>query len=515
VLHGLGAVSFWQDPWAWLDETTGERDLARGFVNRIEAAVNSMTVIDWVLLAVAVALIAWVWASLRAITRLGPIEVAPLEHDGKENDAVPAKALTAQLREALSRTGLSPPPAVPTGTPQINLIDAIKESPIPQANWIASIVQLIPRPRPSEYHIGGVLLGPKPPADESENGSPGNGEPPGPMPLADESENGSPGDGEPPEYQPAAEEAEADPYGLRYAVVPAGDGTSKLDTVVKCASYDDAVTKAASQMFLHISQDATGAFPIWARWQHEPSLEAFVKCWDHRRAGNFQDAIDELENAKREEPFNALADLQVANLYEKCEPEELPAPGPGEPSEEVRRLRLRAHAVRRYLEVADAFHEVVEAHYRLAIAATTLASMVDDTPDPEAALIIGLDGVDAVALPGALREMANRESDTVLELLRPWWALKQFRLRTQFEPKGFERRVMRRAVRISRHCHGLRGLAELDPDNWLNKRRIWLEIRWRAMMVHRIHLLLGFGTAGWQAHYNAACFDALLLEHFT
>ena len=471
MLHGVtAAASFWQDPGAWLDENRGgERHLARGVVNHIEAAVNSLAVIDWVLLAIAVALILWVWRSLHAMTRLGPIEVAALEHDGSEGSAVPLKALTAQLREALSRTGLSPPPAVPAGTPQINLIDAIKESPIPEANWIAALIQLIPRPEPSEYHIGGVLLGVE--AAPAGAGTPAQNS-----------------------------------CGLRFAVVPAGDGTSELDTVKGFTTYSAAVIDATSKMFLHISQDATGAFPIWARWHHKESLEAFVESWEQRKDGEIQSAISLLEFAKGKEPFNALADLQIANLYEKCET----APAGA-------RVRLRAHAVRRYLEVANAFPEVVEAHYRLAIAASTLASSLGQPALNNAAMdILRLEDVPTAAqLPDALRELANRECDAVLELLRPWWAfLTGFRLRTQFEPRGHERRVMRRTVRVSRHCHGLRRLTELDTSHWWNRRWIWFDTRRRAALVHWVHLGLGFGTAGWQAHYNAACFDTLLMEHF-
>ena len=494
MLYGVIDVSFWQDPWGWIDENSGQHNIPRGVVNRLETAVTSLTLMDWVLLAVAAALIAWVWASLHAITRLGPIEVAALEHDGKEDDGVPVKALTAQLREALSRTGLSPPPAVPAGTPQINLIDAIKESPIPNANWIAAIVQLVPRPRPSEYHISGVLLGPEPPAD-------------------------NPPDDEPPDPESPDGQLESGPCGLRFAVVPAGDGTAELSTVRDCPTHSAAVISATSEMFLHISQDATGAFPIWARWHNKTSLEAFVNSWKLREGGDVQAAIDQLESAKREEPFNALADLQVANLYEKCEPE---APEQAtDAAVKVLQSELRAHAVQRYLEVANAFPEVVEAHYRLAIAAGTLASILrklaaEGIATPNVVGILSLEGADtADVLPDALWELANRECDCVLELLRPWWALARFRLRTQFEPKGYQRRVMRRAVRISRHCHGLRRLSRLDRTRRRVRAWIWLATRARSLLVHKVHLGIGFGTAGWQAHYNAACFDALLLEHFS
>jgi hypothetical protein len=468
-------ASFWQDPGGWLSDNASDHNVAR-VVDRVERALESLSVADWVLLAVAAALLAWVWASLRATTRLGPIEVAALEYDGKDDGDVPVKALTARLREALSRTGLSPPPAVPAGTPQINLIDAIKESPIPQANWIAAIVQLIPRPRPSEYHIGGVLLGAEPPSD--------------------------------------ARATVPGPCGLRYSVVPAGDGTSELDTVDGCQAHSAAVVKATSQIFLHISQDATGAFPIWARWHRTTSLEAFIDSWGLREQRLIEPALARLRAAKQEEPFNALADLQIANLYEQCEPEfDVRPPAP---VSDVAEVQLKAYAVREYLKVARAFPEVVEARYRLAVSAGTLASILGETPDAGAVGIVGLYGVATVdQLRAALRALATREADATLELLRPWWALTRLRLRTQFEPRGTQRRVMRRAVRISRHCHGLRRLSQRDRTGFVAASRAWIEVRRRYALVHWLHLGIGGGTAGWQAHYNAACFDALLLEHFS
>jgi hypothetical protein len=477
VLHGVTAVSFWKDPGAWLSNSADDHNTARGLVDHVESALNSLAVADWVLLAIAAALVAWVWASLHASTRLGPIEIAALEHDGKDDEGVPVKALTAELREALSRTGLSPPPAVPAGTPQINLIDAIKESPIPEASWIAAIVQLVPRPRPSEYHIGGVLLGDAPPSDR-----------PAPVPG---------------------------PCGLRYAVVPAGDGTSELNTVHECPAHSAAVVKATSEIFLHISQDATGAFPIWARWHKTSSLEAFIDSWRLREKRQIEPAIALLRAAKREEPFNALADLQIANLYEQCDPEpDVAVPDPA--LEDGGRVRLRAHAVRGYLKVARAFPEVVEARYRLAVSAGMLASMLGPTTDADVVGIVGLEGVDTIAeLQVALRALARHESDAVFELLRPWWALARLRLRTQFEPRGNQRRVMRRAVRISRHCHGLRRLSRRNRTGWWRQALIWFETRRRSVLVHGVHLGFGRGTAGWQAHYNAACFDALMREHFS
>jgi hypothetical protein len=463
--------TFWRHPLKWLEREADDFDLqsaASGVVSWVEDALNSLSVADWVLVAIAFGLVSWVIASLRAVTRLGPVEVQELEHDGPDAAAAPVKALTAQLREALSRSGLSPPPAVPAGTPQINLLDAIKASPIPDANWIATLVQLIPRPRPSEYKISGVMTG-----TESSG-------PPWQLP---------------------------EPCGIRYSVVPAGsDGSADLDTVPGCDTFGEAITAASSRMYLHISQDATGAFPMWARWHNASALEAFVESWDLREDDQLQQAMVRLEEAQSAEPFNALATLQIANLYERS----VPAQDVGS---ELRRARVLALAVSRYLDVADAWPEVVEARYRLSVAADALASALDALGEADAEEILRylpLPKVDSVpALQKRLRYIAKRECSAILQLLRPWHALlNDLRLRTQFEPKGFQRRELRRTVSISRHLHGMRQLVGRTD------RRAQVQICWRWTMVHLVHLGIGRGTASWQAHYNAALFNALLWDHY-
>jgi hypothetical protein len=182
---------------------------------------------------------------------------------------------------------------------------------------------------------------------------------------------------------------------------------------------------------------------------------------------------------------------------------------------ELRRARVLALAVSRYLDVADAWPEVVEARYRLSVAADALASALDapalEVAEREEILAyLPLPDVDSVpALQKRLRYIAKRECSAVLQLLRPWHALlNDLRLRTQFEPKGFQRRELRRTVSISRHLHGMRRLVGRTD------RRAQVQIWWRWTMVHVVHLGIGRGTASWQAHYNAALFNALLWDHY-
>ena len=82
----------------------------------IEETVSGFTTIDFILVVVVFWAIYWVCSTLRAVTRLGPVEVALLDADGDVKPDV--YALTALLRERLARAGLEPPPQVPAGSPQ-------------------------------------------------------------------------------------------------------------------------------------------------------------------------------------------------------------------------------------------------------------------------------------------------------------------------------------------------------------------------------------------------------------
>jgi hypothetical protein len=94
----------------------------------------------------------------------------------------------------------------------------------------------------------------------------------------------------------------------------------------------------------------------------------------------------------------------------------------------------------------------------------------------------------------------------VLQLLRPWYVLlHDGHLRSQFEPKAQERRALKHVVRISKQCVGLRARAK--RTDWVTR----VIVQYRTFIVHFGHMFLGLGNLSWQAEYNAACFDALLL----
>jgi len=85
------------------------------------------------------------------------------------------------------------------------------------------------------------------------------------------------------------------------------------------------------------------------------------------------------------------------------------------------------------------------------------------------------------------------------------------RLRSQFEPSAEERRHLKRAVSISRHCQRLRSLR--SDQRPLMRFANWVMISYSEVAVRFWHLSCGLIKIDWQTHYVAACFEALLLEH--
>ena len=485
------AASFWKDPFVWIwqagenvvDFVTDDpirrlQSAARDTVIFIEEWLSSFSIGDWVLVGLAGVAVYWVVASLKTLTSLGPIEVEPLEHD---DDPPPElKALTSELRERLAQTGLSPPPTVPAGTPQVNLIAAVEASNIPQSAWLAKLLQLLPKPpRPAEYKINGVLTGAEP-------------APPKPAPVW-------------PFVPPRPP-----PCGVRYWIKASREGSALLKTVKACPTHSAAIDQAASEIYLHISTNAIHAFPIWARWHTRVALEKYLEGCALRYDDNGAEAAECFEKADKEEHYNALAKLQLANMLE-----ESAATSP----------MVQAEALRRYLAVAADWPELVEARYRASVVASRLAGILANDPGGTAAVLLFLGVTPGARIvrslgvapgPGAsrstvevqLRSLATRETVAVLQLLRPWYVLvREHRLRNQFEFKSHERRRLRRTVSITKH--GLR-LGKLSGKR---SPRARAEVRYRTARVWWIRRKRGWSAAAWQTNYNAACYDARLLAH--
>ena len=161
----------------------------------------------------------------------------------------------------------------------------------------------------------------------------------------------------------------------------------------------------------------------------------------------------------------------------------------------------------------QAASSLVQAHYRVSIVAGALATRC--RPEGAVALralivqILALEDVTVANLATTLQLLAERENRIVLQMLGPFYALSnELRMRTQFEPHAHERRQLKHTAGISKHCVWARTML---TDTDVGLRRRW-SFWWRSKAVHVFHLRLGWGSLSWQAYYNAASFDALVLQ---
>ena len=435
-------------------------ELVSDLVRVVEQWFAQLSLADWVLLALGTGAIAWIVTGLWAMTRLGPIEIKPLEEDSEAKQ--PIKGLTAVVARRLHHCGLISPSEVPAGGPQADLIAAVEASPLQQANWIASILKNVPRPRPPAYALGGTVV-----IEPAESGA-----------------------------------------GIGFWVRPVREGKELQDFVrANGKPLEHAARCVADKAYLHIIEESASLLPLWARWSNEEAFAAYMKAIDAMDAN--RDAMDVkrdamapswLDDAAKLEPTNLLVRVQFANLLERTENTDV-ASGDG------RRAVKYARALNAYLRVAKVEPTMVEARYRASVLSAMLAStVVAENPETygrraRAALTMIELPVDAVAARVTLSDLSRSESNAVLKILRPWYTLiRKGRLRHELELAGLDRSRLRNAVRISRHCVWLRE----------HQRRLrWYElprVLWRWMVVRWL-LIRG---VGWHGHYNAACFDSLL-----
>jgi hypothetical protein len=142
----------------------------------------------------------------------------------------------------------------------------------------------------------------------------------------------------------------------------------------------------------------------------------------------------------------------------------------------------------------------------LASAYRPSSGLVDDPVKEELEPIFGKD----TAIVQGLRTLADDESRATKRLLAPLHVLiYERRLRHRYEPTGVARRQLRRSVAISRHALAVSEMGVLhswSSDSAWVRLRIWT----RRAAVRGRHLGLSTLSSGWNAHYNAACFYALL-----
>jgi hypothetical protein len=285
-----------------------------------------------------------------------------------------------------------------------------------------------------------------------------------------------------------------------------GGGAPYVNSVTGCATHSAALGRAAADIYQRITVTSSEVFPLWVRWRSPEALQAYLDGCDKRRQeGQLEVAIARLKDAVDRSPFNALAALQLANLYEQL------AAASGTNRWET--AYFRAMALVEYMRIAMLWPRLVEARYRASVAAAGLATAYDHL-DREAGAAEG-DAIEAMVplpatpgdFPSRLRKLAARESSATVQLLHPVYTLiRERRMRNQFESKSRDRRALRRTVKISRHCVRMRRLNAM-PDGLLWRS----EARLRSLDVHLWHLRAGSASITWQARYNAACFDGLQL----
>jgi hypothetical protein len=454
--------------------------ITAAFVESIEnglhdfaAWVGDITTLGWALLAIAAIVLLWVYAANRAQTRLGPIEIAPLECDDHAGSAAPLLvALTAEFRERLWKLGLAPPSLIPEGTPQADLISAVGEV-SPQTKIVAAFLKFLPTPpRPPRFKVTSTLT-----LDPS---------------------------------------AWPERHGVSFMLQSFGGDPPVLRTV-PARSHHAALMDAAAQVYQEITKSTPYVFPLWVRWRTVKALDAYVDGRDLAHGKDLARAIASMELAIAESPFNALAQMQLGNLYEQCA-------GACDVPWEV--AAFQARALRRYLETAEMWPRLVEARYRASVVAAALATNYSDLPSGEKAAIramLPLPEQRSPALPlstaagraaraeypGRLGTVAANESAATIQMLRmSYTLLTDLRLRNQFEQKGAARRRLAMTARISRHGVAMRSLNDKEDPTSLSNR---IQVGARSFLVHRVHLGVMNPWATWQSGYNAACFDALRL----
>ncbi|MBE2319413.1 hypothetical protein DVA67_025790 [Solirubrobacter sp. CPCC 204708] len=430
---------------------------ARDVVAAIEAWFRDLGAIEFVLLVAIAWAIYWIWSTLRAITRLGPVEVAELEFGGKNDSKPDVKALTTLLRERLAKGGLLPPSDVPAGSPQTDLIAAVEGSGRPNADWIANLLKLLPHPpRSTAYKLSGTLIK-------------GNVQ-----------------------------------WHLRYWMQPTSRGRSVMRTV-SGSGEDEVIKAAAAEIFLELTKSAVHVFPQWARWSKPPAFRCYVDGLGQQGAN----ARAAFEAASEEQFENLLPRLALANLEEICAGELAKTAAPPQAA------TAQAKAVRLYLDIGVAGSDVISARYRAGISASSLATVCQELSRDNATLTkvcktVGLEtGTEQPMAPtkvtDALHTLAANEVTAAWQLTGRFHILfAQGRLRHRYEPTGVRRRRLRRSIAIARHT--LRARARrFDTSKPAD-----LEMRWRRASVRWLHLGLLRASAGWNAHYNAGCFYALV-----
>lgn len=447
-------------------------DAVRDAIGALEDWFSALSPVDFILVVLIVWALYWLWSSLQSMTRLGAVEVADIGHALPDAHKPDVGALTGLLRERLAKGGLTPPPQVPAGSPQANLIAAVESTGDPQAQWVAKALSLLPTPpRPVDYKLTLTLFFEKP---------------------------------DPP--------AEKGTFGARYWLQPATDGQAQLETVRGQTSPEEAVCRVAADVVLDISRNAPHTFPQWSLWTTTAAFLDYMNGVYDLLAGKTQHARRHFKAAHTAQPSNLLVELQLANLSEHT------AAARSQLWRRERRVSSQSRLVlaleqakvaRNYLDIGVARADLVSARYRAGIAVGRLAGYCAELPDSTSTgplrRIVGISATDDPTRE--LYRLAEGELKAAYQLTARFHVLAhERRLRHRYEPTGTERLRLRRTIGVAREALTVTQLRKASgPTADAGARWASLRVRWWHLGVLRLN-------AGWNAHYNAGCVFALLHE---
>ena len=457
--------------------------------NALNASIQWLShlgVQDWVLIGAAAFLLAWGWVRAVAFVRLGTIQIADLSCD---DDKLAPAAAKAVLQQALGDHGLLPPSGVPSGSPSVaSIADAISKAPIPQANWLGSLIGLIPWPPSSTgFRISGNLR------------------------------RAGPDDGA--------------PVSFAYELVCTGPRPSVHLGEAEGADPTAAITEASLDIYRTIAAAAPHIYPTWARWRSREAQVTYRQAIAIEREKRYDDAHERYMEACAADPDNMIARLRAANCLERV------ASGTKDPDS---RFEGQVEALAAYTSIRIRRPSIFEAGFRASVLMSVLASepveklagshlleatlarferATAKTVDPHDSSHDELPRSSAQdPLTARLEAAALAEARRAQRQLRPMHTLRhEYRLRHRFEPTGRERRQLRKALGVSQMAQKARSerrrIAQSPGASpRARARRAASEARqfWWQMIVKWHYLACRWHIAGWPAHYNAACFYALL-----
>jgi hypothetical protein len=398
----------------------------------------------------------------------------------------------AAISELLCRTGLTSPGPVPGGSPKADVVAAVAAAPVAQAQWLSTLLNLVPFPASAtsfEVNVTAMKNGQWP-----------------------------------------------RPEGICYSLSNVTGSEAVNVVTIWAKTIDEGVPQAADAIYREVGHYARDVYPRWALWPNALSLEKYREGLACDRITNFDEAMACYSAARDAAPTNMLIRMRMANNADRRSAVPVLPPEEG--------CYRAIEAIGCYLDVCAFAPTIYQAHYRASVLLGVLADRLEvwgerATPEKDALptseqqdlgdmqervsislrklLIAQRSSVTSTTDVGgvitAARHQAGDLSRQAGRLLRPWWTLvHEVRLRNRYELKGSLRREARKARAISKLCLALRkqqfdgtpgGVPWGVPGLWRLLLRLW--IRWR-------HFFLRWGTAGWQAHYNAACFYALMPE---